>query len=313
MRVLVTGGAGFIGSHLTDALLERGEEVWIVDNLSTGRVSRLDERAALHQQDILRAEQLAALTENIRPMLIYHLAAQIDVRTSVSLPASDAHANIIGTINVLEAARKVDARVLFCSSSALYGRNTPIPSAESMPPMPESPYGAAKLCAEQYIHLYNRLHGGNHAVLRLANVYGPRQSCSGAVVPSFCSRAVRGEQPVIYGDGTQTRDYVYVGDVIEAFLAAADCELPGTWNVGTGMEVSVLDLATVVSDVSGWPNKPKFAPSRAGEIERSAVSAELAERVLGWRPATTLYEGVQAVYQWIVDGARDRTMRVGSL
>lgn len=309
MRILVTGGAGFIGSHLTDALLERGDEVWVVDNLSAGRASRLHERAVLVEQSIVHAEALAALVEDVRPELICHLAAQIDVRASVKFPVDDACVNVIGTINVLEAARRADARVLFCSSGgALYGQDAPIPSPESVLPVPESPYGTAKYCAEQYICMDNRLHGTCHAVLRLANVYGPRQCPSGeaAVIPRFCSRALRGQRLIIYGDGRQTRDFVYVSDVVEAFLAAADCGMPGTWNIGTGAEVSVLDLAAIISEISGRPLDPEFAPSRAGELERSAVSAELARGVLGWCPVATLAEGVRAVYRWIENGAHDR-------
>lgn len=312
MRVLVTGGAGFIGSHLADSLLERGDEVRVVDDLSTGRATRLHENVVLHKQNIADTGQFAGLVENMKPELIFHLASQIDVRTSVGLPANDARVNIIGTINVLEAARKVDARILFCSSGgALYGRNAPIPSAESVPPMPESPYGVAKYCAEQYIGLYNRLHGTCHAVLRLANVYGPRQHPSGeaAVIPSFCSRVLSREQPIIYGDGKQTRDYIYISDVIDAFLAAADCGMPGTWNIGSGVEVSVLSLARIVSEISGRPFEPEFAPSRPGELNRSAVSVNLARRVLNWRPVTPLTEGVETAYRWIMDGAYDRASR----
>jgi UDP-glucose 4-epimerase len=310
--VLVTGGAGFIGSHLADALLERSEEVWVTDDLSTGRASRLHEKVVLRRQNIVDVEELAAVVEDARPELICHLAAHIDVRTSVARPANDARANIIGTVNVLEAARKVGARVLFCSSGgALYGRDAPIPSTENVPPMPVSPYGVAKYCAERYVNLYNELHGTSHAVLRLANVYGPRQHPSGeaGVVPSFCSRALHGEQPTIYGDGKQTRDYVYISDVVEAFLAAADCGMPGTWNIGTGIEVSVLDLAKLVSEISGRPLEPAFAPFRLGELNRSAVSADLAGRDLGWRPATALIDGLRSVYRWIEAGADDRADR----
>ena len=309
----MTGGAGFIGSHLTDALLSRGDQVWVVDDLSTGRAARLHERAVLREQSIVDAEELVALVHDVKPEVICHLAAQIDVRTSVKCPADDARANVIGTINVLEAARKANARVLFCSSGgALYGPDAPIPSLESVPPAPTSPYGIAKYCAEQYIGLYNRLHRASHAVLRLANVYGPRQCPTGeaAVIPSFCFRAVCGERPIIYGDGKQTRDYVYISDVVDAFLAAVDCGISGTWNIGTGIEVSVLELATIIGEISGRPFDPEFAPSRAGELERSAVSAELAERVLGWHPVITLAAGVRAVYRWVEDGAYDRDSHI---
>jgi UDP-glucose 4-epimerase len=171
MRVLVTGGAGFIGSHLTDALTGRGDEVTVVDDLSAGRVARLDERTVLHTLSIIDAEHLSALVEKIRPQLICHLAAQIDVRVSVAFPSRDAQVNVVGTVNVLEAARAAGARVLLCSTGgALYGRDAPIPSLEDVLPLPESPYGIAKYCAEQYVGLYNRLHSTQHAVLRLANV-----------------------------------------------------------------------------------------------------------------------------------------------
>ncbi len=305
MRVLVTGGAGFIGSHLTDAFLDRGDEVSVVDDLSAGSAARLDERAVLHKQDIVHAGQLAALVEEIRPELICHLAAQIDVRASVAAPADDAQVNVVGTVNVLEAARRADARVLLCSTGgALYGRDAPIPSLESVLPLPESPYGIAKSCAEQYVGLYNRLHGTRHAVLRLANVYGPRQDPSGeaGVVAIFCSRVLAGQQPTIYGDGKQTRDYVYVGDVVTAFLAAADTGRPGTWNIGTGIETTVLDLAATIGEAAGRAVEPEFAPERPGELPRSALAVDLAREDLGWSAATPLADGVRAVYRWIESG-----------
>ena len=309
MRVLVTGGAGFIGSHLADALLSRGDEVLVIDDLSSGRASRLDERATLHKLSVTDAASLAAIVEQERPELICHLAAQIDVRVSVIAPAQDAQTNIVGTVNVLEAARAGDVRVLFCSTGgALYGIDAPIPSLEDVLPLPESPYGIAKYCAEQYVDLYNRLHKTRHAVLRLANVFGPRQDPSGeaGVVPIFCGRVQAGEQPVIYGDGTQTRDYVYVGDVVAAFLAAADRGRPGTWNIGTGVEVSVLELARIIGEAAGRPAEPAFAPSRPGELQRSALAVERAKVDLGWQARTGLADGVRAVYEWIGTGAPDR-------
>jgi len=309
MRVLVTGGAGFIGSHLTDALLARGDEVTVVDDLSAGRLARLDGQAALRKLSITDATPLAALAEQVRPELICHLAAQIDVRASVAAPADDAQTNAVGTVNVLEAARPVGARVLLCSTGgALYGRDAPIPSLEDVLPLPESPYGVAKYCAEQYVGLYNRLHGCTHMILRLANVYGPRQDPAGesGVIPIFCGRVLAGERPVIFGDGTQTRDYVYIGDVIAAFLAAADQGRPGIWNIGTGHEVSVLDLAEVIGGAAGRRVDPQFARPRPGELQRSALAADRARRDLGWAPAVALAEGVRAVYRWIEAGAPDR-------
>jgi UDP-glucose 4-epimerase len=309
MRVLVTGGAGFIGSHLADALLARGDEVAVVDDLSAGRAGRLHEDAVLHKLSIAEAASLVAVMSDVRPELVCHLAAQIDVRASVAAPAADAAANVVGTVNVLEAARAAGARVLFCSTGgALYGRDAPIPSLEDVLPLPESPYGVAKQCAEQYVDLYNRLHGTTHAVLRLSNVYGPRQDPAGesGVIPIFCSRILSGEPPTIFGDGRQTRDYVYVKDAVAAFLAAADRGRPGTWNIGSGREVSVLELASVIGSAAGLPVEPVFAPARRGELLRSALAIRRVERDLGWRPVTPLAAGVRGVLQWIEAGAGDR-------
>jgi UDP-glucose 4-epimerase len=306
MRVLVTGGAGFIGSHLTDAFGDRGDEVAVLDDLSAGYEARLDEHVPRYPHSVADADGLDALFEEFRPALVCHLAAQIDVRTSVTFPAHDARVNVDGTVNVLEAARKTGARVLLCSSGgALYGREVPAPSAETEAPVPESPYGTAKFCAEQYVGLYNRLHGTRHAVLRLANVYGPRQDPTGegGVVGIFCSRVLAGKPPTIYGDGMQTRDFVYVGDVISAFLAAADTGAPGTWNIGTGIETSVLDLAAVIGKIADSDVEPEFAPPRLGELQRSVLAVDLAKRDLGWTAATSLPDGVAAVYRWISSGA----------
>ena len=309
MRVLVTGGAGFIGSHVTDALLARGDEVVVVDDVSAGRAARLDSRAVVHKISITDAASLAAVAADSGAELICHLAAQINVRASVLSPAVDAEANVVGTVNVLEAAREVGARVLFASSGgALYGRDAPIPSREDVLPLPESPYGIAKYCAECYLGLYNRLHGTSHSVLRLANVYGPRQDPAGeaGVITIFCAAALAGSEPVIYGDGTQTRDYVYVADVVAAFLAAADRGRPGTWNIGTGVEVSVLDLVRIITGLAGRELSPSFAPPRPGELARSALAVDRAASELGWQVAVPLAEGISRVYGWISAGAPDR-------
>jgi len=309
MRILVTGGAGFIGSHLADAFLNRGDDVLVVDDLSAGRTARVDSRASLERLSVTEAASLAYVVETWQPELICHLAAQIDVRTSVNAPAKDTQINVVGTVNVLEAARATGARVLFASSGgALYGRNAPIPSSEDILPLPESPYGIAKYCAEQYIGLYNRLHGTRHSIMRLANVYGPRQDPGGdaGVIPIFCGSALAKESPTVYGDGTQTRDYVYVRDAVNAFVAAADAGRPGTWNVGTGVEITVLDLVSIISGIAGYPVVPQFGPPRTGELSRSAVANGRVERDLGWRAQTGLAQGVANVYKWIESGARDR-------
>jgi UDP-glucose 4-epimerase len=309
MRVIVTGGAGFIGSHVADAFAARGDDLTVIDDLSAGRLARLSDQMTLHKVSVTDAGSIAEVVRSVRPDLICHLAAQIDVRVSVSQPAADATTNVIGTINVLEAARLVDARVLFCSTGgALYGKDAPIPSLEDVLPLPESPYGIGKHCAEQYVGLYNRLHQCSHSVLRLANVYGPRQDPTGesGVVPIFCSQALNDIRPTIFGDGSQTRDYVYVGDAVAAFLAAADQHRPGTWNVGTGIEISVLELARVVGEVTGQTMQPKFAAARPGELQRSALAVERAWRDLGWKAKTGLADGVRAVCQWIEAGTQDR-------
>jgi UDP-glucose 4-epimerase len=308
MRVIVTGGAGFIGSHLTDAFLARGDDVTVIDDLSAGRPARLDDRVALHKLSVTDGRISQAIA-SVRPDLICHLAAQIDVRASVARPADDAQTNVVGSINVLEAAKAVGATVLFCSTGgALYGRDAPIPSMEDVLPLPESPYGIGKYCAEQYLGLYNRLHGAAHSVLRLANVYGPRQDPTGeaGVVAIFCSQMLAGANPTIFGDGTQTRDYVYIGDVVSAFLAAADQRRPGTWNIGTGAEVSVLDLVRVVAEVTGRTADYTLAPPRPGELQRSALAVDRARLDLGWKATTGLEEGVRAVCDWIRAGTPDR-------
>lgn len=309
MRVLITGGAGFIGSHLSDAFLDRGDEVTVVDDLSSGLAARLDGRASLHKVSVVDGAAFSAVVRRRRPEVICHLAAQIDVRASVAHPAADAMANVVGTVNVLEAAHEAGARVVFASTGgALYGADAPLPSGEDTPVAPEAPYGTAKLCAEHYITLFNRLHGETHAILRLANVYGPRQSAGGeaGVVSIFCGRIHAGQHPVIYGDGRQTRDYVYVADVVAAFLAVADAGIAGTWNVGTGVETSVLELVELIGRAAGTAVTPRFAPARPGELARSALDVTRAGSDLGWRPTTTVDEGVARVYDWVRAGQPER-------
>ena len=306
MRVLVTGGAGFIGSHVTDAFLARGDEVSVVDDFSRGQAGRLDSRVTAYELSVTDAHSLTQVVQASRADLICHLAAQIDVQASVADPAADAESNIIGTVNVLEAARAAAARVIFASSGgALYGREATKPSAEDAETLPESPYGIAKMCAEHYVGLYNRVHGTCHSVLRLANVYGPRQDPVGeaGVIAVFCDRVLAGQAPLVYGDGTQTRDYVYVGDVVRAFTAAADCGKSGTWNIGTGTETTVLDLIAIIDEIAGRVMTPAFAAPRPGELQHSAVAPTLAVRELSWRPGTALSDGVRRVYRWMAAGS----------
>jgi UDP-glucose 4-epimerase len=303
MKSLVTGGAGFIGSNLVDALLARGDEVTVLDNLSTGRHVNLEGALAagarLATVDVCDAGAVGALLDETRPELVFHLAAQIDVRRSVTDPAFDAAVNVGGTANVLEAARASGVeRVIFISTGgALYGEGADkqLPLPESTPIAPLSGYGQSKYAAEGYLGLYERLHGLSGMALRLGNVYGPRQDPLGeaGVVAIFCGLATGDGTPTVYGDGTQTRDYIYVGDVVAAALAAGATRLGGAVNIGTGREASVLDLVEILARLAGRDDfEPRFAPSRAGEVQRISLDASLAERELDWAPRTTLEQGL---------------------
>jgi UDP-glucose 4-epimerase len=303
MRTLVTGGAGFIGSNLVDALLARGDEVTVLDDLSTGRRVNLDGALAggarLAEIDVRDGTAVGALLADARPELVFHLAAQIDVRKSVEDPYFDAAVNVGGTANVLEAARASGVgRVIFVSTGgALYGEGADkqLPLPESTPIAPLSGYGQSKFAAEGYLGLFERLYGLSGMSLRLGNVYGPRQDPLGeaGVVAIFCGLLKNGGRPIVYGDGTQTRDYIYVGDVVSAALAAGATRIGGAVNIGTGREASVLDLVDILAELEGREDfAPEFAPPRAGEVQRISLDAGLAERELGWTPQTTFEQGL---------------------
>jgi UDP-glucose 4-epimerase len=305
MRTLVTGGAGFIGSNLVDALLARGDEVVVVDNLTTGRESNLSQAQAadLVKADIREAEELTRIVKEAAPEAIFHLAAQIDVRKSVLDPAADARINVEGTVNVLEAARQANVQRLVNTSTggAIYGDVDTIPTPESMPPAPMAGYGTSKYCAEQYCNLYTRLHGLSTVTVRLGNVFGPRQDPLGeaGVIAIFCGKLMDGGRPTIYGDGRQTRDYIYVGDVVRGQLAAADNRThTGAFNIGTGHETSVLDLLEILQQHGGRDDfEPQFAEARLGEIERSCLDVTRARTELGWQAETGLAEGMNATLE----------------
>ncbi len=295
MRAAVTGGAGFIGSHVVDALVARGDEVHVVDNLATGRRENLNEGATLHELDI--REPLAGLFEEIQPELVVHLAAQADVGTSVERPLFDVEVNVLGTVNVLEAARPHGAQLVFSSTGgAIYGE-CERPAREEDERRPLSPYGTAKLAAEEYLATWNRLHGTRHVALRFANVYGPRQlaKLEGGVVAIFTDRLRAGDGVTIFGDGEQTRDYVYVGDVVAAVLAAVGRD-GGVFNVGTGTETSVNELFDGCRRVAGAETEATHAPARAGDVLRSFLDVSRSERELGWRPQTPLEEGLRLTW-----------------
>jgi UDP-glucose 4-epimerase len=298
MRVLVTGGAGFIGSNLVDALLARGDEVAVLDDLSTGKRDNVAAPARLHEADVRDGARTRAIVAEERPAVVFHLAAQIDVRRSVADPAFDARTNVEGTVNVLEAARAAGVRRLVNSSTggAIYGDADVVPTSEAAPPRPLSPYGQSKHAAEGYCELYRSLHGLSVVSLRYANVYGPRQDPhgEGGVVAIFCDRVRRGQRPTVFGDGSQTRDYLHVRDVVAANLAAAGSDVAGAYNIGTGTETTLLELVSAVAGLDGTADfRPEFAPARAGEVHRSALEAGRAAEVLGWRAEVPLAAGLR--------------------
>jgi UDP-glucose 4-epimerase len=303
MQTLVTGGAGFIGSHLADALLARGDEVIVVDDLSTGRRENLDSALAggaeLVTADIRDGEAMSALARERRPQQVFHLAAQIDVRRSVADPGFDSGINVNGTINMLEAARASGCeRFVFVSTGgAIYGEGEgkELPLGEDAPVEPLAPYGLSKYCGEGYVELYQRLYGLSGVSLRLGNVYGPRQDPLGeaGVIAIFCGRLRDGGRPTVFGDGRQTRDYIYVGDVIEGLLAAASSEAQGPYNLGTGRETTLLELVELLSRLgAGNGFEPEFAPARPGEVQRIVLDSARAADAFGWRAAVELEPGL---------------------
>ena len=298
MRAIVTGGAGFIGSHAVDALLERGDEVHVLDDLSTGKRERVAEGARLHVADIRAPDEVF---DAVRPDAVLHLAAQADVRASVERPDHDADVNILGTLRVLEAARRHGARIVFSSTGgAIYGE-CDLPASETNERRPVAPYGTSKLCGEEYLATWNRLYGPGHVSLRLGNVYGARQEPHGeaGVVAIFMGLLNEGGTPKIYGGGRQTRDYVYVVDVIRAMLAALGRDTGGVFNIGTGAETSVLELYEAVQRVTGSGREAELAPARLGELQRSVLDVSLAARELGWRPQHSLDEGLAETWRWV--------------
>ncbi len=301
MRVIVTGGAGFIGSHLCDALVGRGDEVHVVDDLSSGKREHVPARASLHVRDV--RDGLADLVDRVHPDAIAHLAAQVDVRVSVAEPVRDASVNVVGTVNVLEAARAAGARVVFASSGgAVYGE-CERPAREDDPRQPLSPYGASKLAGEEYLASFARLHGSAHVSLRLGNVYGPRQDPHGeaGVVAIFLGRLRDGEPCRIFGDGSQTRDYVFVADVVAALTSALDGKGAGIYNVGTGVGTSVLELYEACRVAAGSVARAVHGPARAGELGRSVLDPALAEHCLGFRATTTLADGIARTWSSLQD------------
>jgi UDP-glucose 4-epimerase len=297
VAVLVTGGAGFIGSHVADGLLGRGDEVVVLDDLSTGSRKKVPEGAELRVADIRDPDEVF---DDVKPELCFHLAAQADVNTSVQRPDHDADVNVVGTLRVLEAARRHGTKIVFSSTGgAIYGECDG-PAPESRERRPISPYGISKLAGEEYFAGWNRLYGTRHVTLRLGNIYGPRQepTLEGGVIAIFLNRMHEGSPTQIFGDGRQTRDFVYVGDVVDAMLRAAEHD-GGVFNVGTGIETSVLDLHEACRRVTGVEREPDFAEARAGDVLHSVIDPSLAGRELGWRAEHDLEAGLAETWEWV--------------
>jgi UDP-glucose 4-epimerase len=295
VRAVVTGGAGFIGSNLVDRLVERGDDVVVVDNLATGKREFVNDRAEFREEDVRGDLDFSGAD------VVFHLAAQADVPTSMTKPRFDADVNVVGTVQVLEAARAAGAQVVFSSTGgAIYGECDG-PAPEDYPRRPMSAYGIAKLAGEEYLAGWNRIYASHHVALRFANVYGPRQDSSleGGVVAIFLERMARGEPTSIFGDGSQTRDFVYVGDVVDALLAAAGHD-GGTFNIGTGAETTIADLHRACRAVAGSNAEPRLEDERAGDVRRSVLDVTRAAQDLGWRARTSLQDGLRETWSWTV-------------
>jgi UDP-glucose 4-epimerase len=306
-RVVITGGAGFIGSHLVDALIDDDREVVVIDDLSSGEAFRVNERAELRELDIVDRQALHSLIEEVSPGAVYHLAAQASVTASVRDPSRDCAVNVQGTLNVVDIATRLKIPVVFTSTGgALYGDDVPIPTPEDRIPAPLAPYGASKWAAEAYIKTWSLFSGVPHAVCRLGNVYGPRQSPHGeaGVVSIFSHHLYSGTAPKIFGHGKPTRDYVYVGDVVRALLAASGNS--GTFNIATGVETDVMAIWNELSAVAGSDVEPELADLRAGELKRSCLDSSLAASELGWRAEMPIGQGLGETYRALVEEFRKR-------
>jgi UDP-glucose 4-epimerase len=306
MKILITGGAGFIGSHLTDQLIKAGNEVIVVDNLSTGKEDNLNPKAKFYKLDI-RDSKIFNVFENEKPEMVFHYAAQIDIRKSTEDPIESANINILGTLNLLENCRKFGTKkIVFASSGgAIYGDAEIIPTPENYPPLPASPYGIEKLIAEHYLDFYKKSYGLNHLILRYANVYGPRQNSKGeaGVVAIFTDKLSKNQIPVINGDGTQTRDYVFVNDVVDAaMLALEDSKFKKPiFNIGTGVETSVNNLYELITKEVGKDISANYAPSKIGEQKRSCLDSSKIKKELNWQPKYNLEKGIKKTINYFYE------------
>ncbi|MGH7907103.1 MAG: NAD-dependent epimerase/dehydratase family protein [Candidatus Binataceae bacterium] len=307
MRILVTGGAGFIGSHTVDALIQGGHKVSVFDNLSSGKRDQVNSGARLYEADLREAKTVADVLEREKPELVFHFAAQMDVRRSVADPAFDAEVNLVGLLNLMEAGRRNGLRrVIFASTGgAIYGEQEVFPCDEDHPRHPVSPYGVAKLASEHYLFFYRVEYGIDYMALRYSNVYGPRQDPHGeaGVVAIFCGRMLEGKQAMIFGGGEQTRDYIFIGDVVAANLAALGADVTGALNIGTGIETSVNGLYAELAGAAGISAAAGYAPRRVGEQMRSVISPQRAEQALKWRAEVPLKEGLGRTWRFFKDRA----------
>lgn len=306
MKILVTGGAGFIGSNVADGLIEAGHETVIVDDLSNGREENIPEKAAFYKVDI-RDKALEDIFKKEKPDIVIHNAAQLSVRVSVEEPLLDADINIMGGLNLIDICKRYDTKkIIFASSGGtVYGDQKVFPADESHPLAPISPYGVAKLATEQYLYYYYKIYGLDYIALRYANIYGPRQDPHGeaGVVAIFSNKMLAGDNPLINGDGLQTRDYVYVGDVVKANLAAVESGFTGPVNIGTGKETDVATLFNILKHASGKDIEEEHGPAKTGEQRRSVLDYSLAKKVFNWEPEVPIEEGLKLTYKWFEENS----------
>ncbi len=302
MKILVTGGAGFIGSHVVDAYIQLGHEVVVVDNFSTGSWDNVNPAAKVYELDVRERQGIREVFERERPDVVNHHAAQVNVRASLDDPLTDVEINVVGTVNLLDAAAKGGVRkfIFISSGGAVYGEAEKVPTPEDYPPQPISHYGAAKLAGEHYCHVYYVVYGMPYVVLRYANVYGPRQNPKGeaGVTAVFAQLMLQGKRPRIFGDGSKTRDYVHVADVARANVLALEYEGVGVFNIGTGRQITDRQVFDAVAEAVGYEGEPEYTDFRPGEVMHSAVDCARAERELGWKPEIVFEEGVRSVVEY---------------
>jgi len=300
-KVLVTGGAGFIGSHITDKLIEKGHQVVVIDNLSTGKKENLNNKAKFYEADICNSE-ISQILRKEKPEIVFHFAAQIDVRKSVKDPIQDAKTNILGSLNLLQNCKEIKVKSFTFASSggAIYGNTDVIPTPETHPENPESPYGICKLIIEKYLHFYKETFGLNYTALRLANIYGPRQDSKGeaGVIAIFCDKMLKNEKVVINGDGEQTRDFVYVDDVVNVALLSMEQKKSDIYNIGTGKETNINEIFRKIKKLTGSNCEEVYAMGKSSEQKRSCLDYSKAKQELGWQPEYDLERGLQETINW---------------